>query len=211
MAQLAPIRRAESDPNLLLRELEHRCANDLQLVVSSLQLQARQAASAEVREALRSAADRIAMLAHARNGFRQRQPSLECALQMVCAALSVQAEPRSILVSLKFEIGPRMLPEAQVTALMLIVNELATNAIKHAFGDGGGRVTVTALKHGDRHLAIAIEDDGCELLEGVVGGATAGSGMGLDLARRFTDSIGCLLLFPQPRSKRFTILVPLDG
>lgn len=88
--------------DLLLRETNHRCSNDLQLVVSLLALQSRHAANPEVREALADAMERVSVLAHARRAVHQERPeTLELALRQVCAALDAQAEPRSILVSLK--------------------------------------------------------------------------------------------------------------
>lgn len=197
----------EREDHLLLREIEHRCVNDLQLVVSALQLQARRAASEEARRALQAAADRVTVLARARNAFRQRPPSLEAALCLVSSALSSQTEPRSIVMSLSFETDAPELSEQRILALMLIVNELATNAIKHAFDERGGRITITVQQHHDgRHLVVAVEDDGVDLPDAI---AERG-GMGLDLARRFAESIGCRLVVPGKGSKRFEIRVPVE-
>lgn len=75
-------RRPDRSDELLLRETNHRCANDLQLVVSLLGLQSRRAASYEARQALTDAAERVAILARARSALnRDRRPSLEEALQ----------------------------------------------------------------------------------------------------------------------------------
>ena len=88
--------------DLLLRETNHRCSNDLQLVVSLPGLQSRRAATPKVRQALADAMERVAILARARNAlYRERPPSLEVALRQVCEALQAQAEPRSILISLE--------------------------------------------------------------------------------------------------------------
>ena len=63
------------DPDLLLRETNHRCSNDLQLVVSLLALQSRRAAVPEVRQALADAMERVSIIARARHAMhRERQP-----------------------------------------------------------------------------------------------------------------------------------------
>lgn len=68
--------------DLLLREMSHRCNNDLQLVVSLLRLQSRRATVPEVRQALADAAGRVSILARARNAMhRESSLSLEAALR----------------------------------------------------------------------------------------------------------------------------------
>lgn len=83
-------RQPELNSELLLRETNHRCGNDLQLVVSLLALQGRRATNPNVRQALGDAAERVAILARARSAMhRDRLPTLETALRQVCEAVSV--------------------------------------------------------------------------------------------------------------------------
>jgi two-component sensor histidine kinase len=131
--------------DLLLRETNHRCSNDLQLVVSLQALHSRRAANPEVRAALADAMERVSILAHAPRALHQERPvTLEVALRQVC-----DAEPRSILVALEAVHDVRGLTANHVTTVTLVVNELATNAIKHAFEDskaGHIRVTITGIE-----------------------------------------------------------------
>ena len=195
--------------DLLLRETNHRCSNDLQLVVSLLGLQSRRAANPEVRQALTDAMERVSILARARSAMqRERQPSLEAALRQVCEALHAQAEPRSILLSLETMHDVHGLSERQVTTLALVVNELATNAIKHAFEEGkAGHIHVSVRGDGGRDVVIVVDDDGLPFPEAT--GSSEGLGMGL--VKRLMASIGGLLIPPPSGTKVFELRVPVGG
>jgi two-component sensor histidine kinase len=188
---------------LLLRETNHRCSNDLQLVVSLLALQSRRAANPEVRDALTDAMERVSILAHARRALHQERPAtLEVALCHVCDALRAQAEPRSIAVFLEAaEVNG--LPANHITTIALVVNELATNAIKHAFEEGKSghiRVTITGNRSGE--TVVHIDDDGLPFPE------PGGNGLGMGIAKRLMASIGGLFIPPPPGTKVFELRVP---
>lgn len=193
--------------DLLLRETNHRCSNDLQLVVSLLGLQSRRAASPEVRQALSDAMERVSILARARNAMhRERQPSLEAALRQVCEALYAQAEPRGILISLQTGHEVHGLSPNQITTLALVVNELATNAIKHAFEEGkAGHIRVTTSRSGSHDVTVIVDDDGLPFPD------VNGEGLGLGLAKRLMASIGGLLIGPPKGLKVFELRVPVDS
>ena len=181
--------------DLLLRETNHRCANDLQLIVSLLGLQSRRAATPEVRQALGDAMERVSILARARSTmYRERPQTLEAALRQVCEALHAQAEPRSILISLKALSVADSLSDSQITTLALVVNELATNAIKHAFDEGkSGHIRLSISRNAARDVVVIVDDDGLPFPE-----VTGSDGLGMGLVKRLMASIGGLLMLPVP-------------
>ena len=74
----------------------------------------------------------------------------------------------------------------QAVLLGLIVNELVTNAIKHAFPDGRhGHIRVGFENIGGR-ARLAVEDDGV----GLVGRAQGATGMGQELVRGLAHQLG---------------------
>jgi two-component sensor histidine kinase len=194
------------DNDLLLREVVHRCVNDLQLVVSLLALQSRRAVSIEAQQALNETMGRVAILADARSYLlKEARPTLELALQAVGNALRSQAEPRGIVLQVDVPELASGLSTNQITTLALVVNELATNAIKHAFAkDCGGHVTIFARPLDTLTLSIGVDDNGCAF-PGV--DERRRDGLGLSLARRLVDSIGALLIMPAPGSKRIEVRV----
>ncbi len=196
---------SKRDAELLLRETNHRCSNDLQLVVSLLALQSRRATNPEVCQALEDAMERVAALAQARISVHDaQQPSLESALQRICEALHSYAEPRSVLVSLKAAHEVSGLDANTITTLALVVNELATNAIKHAFKEEmGGHIRVTINQSDGRHLIVTVDDDGLPLP------ATESSGLGMGIVKRLMASIDGMFIPPGRGSKMSELRVPL--
>lgn len=194
--------------DLLVREIEHRCGNDLQLVVSLLGLQARRSDVAEVRQALGDVQERVAVLARARSAMnRQRQQSLDTALGQVCEALRTHAEPRGIDITLNVADPVEGLSTKKVTTVALVVNELATNAIKHAFEIGkSGYITIDVCRNVGRDVIVKVDDDGLPFpeLEG------KGDGLGLGLVKRLMASIDGLLILPTGPRKVFELRVPVD-
>lgn len=201
------LRQPMQSDDLLLSETNHRCNNDLQLVVSLLALQSRRAANPEVRDALADAMGRVSVLADARRAMHQeRQPTLKTALSQVCKALHAQAEPRSIMISLDATHDVHGLSAAQITTLALVVNELATNAIKHAFEEAkSGHIHVSIVGKDDCEVTILVDDDGLPFPE------PGGNGLGMGIAKRLMASIGGLFIPPPAGTKVFELRVPFGS
>ena len=206
MSEVQSQRQTAPDEDLLLRELTHRCSNDLQMVVGLLSMQSKRVQCEKARVALTDAMERVAVLARSRAMLqRNERRTLEAALLQVCEALQAQAEPRGILVSFTVSEACDGLPQQQITTLALIVNELITNAIKHAFHEGsGGRIQVAIVRHDGTALKIMVEDDGSPFDRS----SPKSSGFGLDLVTRLMASIGGLLIPPANGSKSFELCIP---
>lgn len=192
----------------LLKEAHHRGSNDLQMVVALLNLMARRAPDRGQADLLLEAANRVRMLANARAAMIDGKGCDLCsALRDVCAALTVLAEPRGIAVTLLLEAQPDGFDEGAVTAISMAVNELATNAVKHAFADGGrGTVSVSLEDAADGAVSICVDDDGLPLpmdSERLPGRA---DGLGLSLTRRLLEDHGRLVM-PKGEAKRFEIVL----
>lgn len=203
---MIPGQRYGTDHELLLRETHHRCGNDLQLVVGLLVLHSRSAASSEVRDAFADVTERVTAFARARaTRYEDRPPSLENAIQQVCEALRMHAEPRAITISLRMDTLAEGLSAARITTLSLVVNELVTNAIKHAFTEGGtGNILISVSRNTGGDVVVFIEDDGRPL----PAWGEPGAGFGLTLARRMIASVDGLFIPPPPGTKVFELRVP---
>ncbi len=199
--QIAP------DEDLLLRELTHRCSNDLQMVVSLLSLQSKRVQCDEARVALADAMERVAVLARSRAMLhRNERLTLEAALLQVCEAMQAQAEPRGVLISFTVSEACDGLSQKQITTLALVVNELITNALKHAFHDDhGGRIEVCVTPYDGTALKITVEDDGRPFESA---GSQKTRRFGLDLVTRLIGSIAGLVIPPANGSKTFELRIP---
>lgn len=154
---------ARAYADVLLRELAHRTKNDLATIVSILRLQARTAADESVKAALTSAISRVEVVArvHDRLGDSTGDQKVQLAayLEALCQGLAdLHRGVRPIAI--RVQCDDILLRSSQGSMVGLIVNELVTNAFKHAFPDErSGAVEVTVRGKG-REIAITVADDG---------------------------------------------------
>ena len=145
-----------------LREIDHRTQNNYQTVLAMVELQARRADDQNVTDALREVADRIRAIATASRQLAVRSAGLDIVrLDDHLCGLVEQIERglsrKEILVECEVE-EVAASPE-KATSISIIVNELVTNAIKHAFnGEASGHVWVKG-KTG-RTFELVVADDG---------------------------------------------------
>jgi two-component sensor histidine kinase len=153
---------AERAKDLLLQELGHRIKNNLAMAISMLSLQARSKANPEVRAALEKAISRVQAIARAHDFFHplahNGRVAMRPYLENICENLTESLrEVRPIAV--KVDADEIDLPTERAIPLGLMVNELLTNAFKHAFpNDRAGFVSVR-FRYGSG-LELAVEDNG---------------------------------------------------
>jgi two-component sensor histidine kinase/CHASE3 domain sensor protein len=150
----------------LLRDVNHRVGNNLAMVSALLNVQSRQTQEPAVRNALAQAQSRIQAIAAGQRRLRldietdeiEARPYMEDLL----AEIGKAAEGRKIAIELAME--NIRLPGRDAVSFVVIVNELVTNAIKHAFpGDMAGRIVIRFERtelDGEQALAMSVEDDG---------------------------------------------------
>ena len=158
----AELTAALAQRDLLLREVYHRVKNNLQTVDGLLIMQARQLADPEAKQALQGMRDRVYALGLVHQqlmGSENLQtfdiaPFLgELSTNLVhggaapAVTLSVQAVPLDVGLDFAIPLG-------------LLVTELVTNSLKHAFPDGEGGIVVTLDRASDGALVLVVADDG---------------------------------------------------
>ena len=145
----------------LFRELQHRVANNLTVVVAILRNARRKLHNRDSAiEALTEAEDRIAAMAHMHRRLHNGTASakgfealLRDVLQDAFRDLRVKTR-----VSVPKDVG---LSIDQITAIALLVNEAATNAAKHVFRKGEGtRFEVELVRQPSGLLQLTMQDDG---------------------------------------------------
>lgn len=146
----------------LFDELNHRVKNNLTIVTSILELDARDA-SEEVRTHLQRAIGRVRTISELHTALHQQHSTDRidlCAyLETLCAGLR-GALLRDQRVRLEVRCEPISMALRDAVSLGLIVNELVTNAIKHAFvGRAGGEVAV-AVSAVEGGMRLRVSDDG---------------------------------------------------
>jgi PAS domain S-box-containing protein len=152
-----------------VREAHHRIKNNLQAVTDLLALELDASGPAEGGEALRESIERIQAISVVHDLLSRDELEFvdigELAGRLVPMVL--KAASRSLTpVDVQLSVGRRLLPSKKATALALVMNELISNAAKHAFrGRAAGRLSVVVEEQGEG-LVLSVQDDGSGLPEG---------------------------------------------
>jgi PAS domain S-box-containing protein len=159
----------ERDALMLTNEISHRIKNNLQIVVGLIGFEAKRTAAPCVL-GYRAMQSRIGAIAQLYDLISQSSRG---------ATVGVDAYLREIAKGLSASLGNKSDIEIEVRAeplgidpdhavpFGLLVNELATNAIKHAFPDGKGHVVLSVERMGDEFL-LAVADDGVGMADKVL-------------------------------------------
>jgi two-component sensor histidine kinase len=153
-----------SEQETLVREIDHRVMNELQMVAAILGMQAAQLEDAKASAALMEASGRVRTVAHAHRLLRG--PGLEHLafkdyLNSLCADLRTIFALDGDRWTLQVHSDVAELPTVQAVPLAQAVNELVTNAFKHAFtARKRGSVTVAFAAHGAKAWRLVVCDDG---------------------------------------------------
>jgi two-component sensor histidine kinase len=154
-----------AEREVLLREVNHRVGNSLQIIASLLHLQANSSTQEDVKVALTNAMGRVAAVAqvHRRlyTSHDLKSVLLNQYLEALLEDLRRSAEGnRMSRLTLKAE--PVEIDPDRAVAIGIIVNELVMNAVKYAYPDGAGPIHVELAAQGD-NLLLSIADDGVGL------------------------------------------------
>jgi two-component system, sensor histidine kinase PdtaS len=174
----------EEEREVLFRELQHRIKNSLQMILTLLKLEQRKGdpnGFDRVNEAVRA----ISLAYDQLQGSQEiKQVKLEEYLGKLCSQI-IPSLIGSRPVQVESDIEPAGLDFDKAVILGLIVNELVTNSVKHAFGEDGGIIKVAFhVKEGEGVLVV--EDDG----QGISTGDQARLGMGSQLLPAMARQLG---------------------
>jgi two-component sensor histidine kinase len=154
-----------AEREVLLREVNHRVGNSLQIIASLLHLQANSATQDDVKAALTNAMGRVAAVAQVHRRLYTSQDlksvSLKAYLDSLLEDLRRSAEGNK-MTRLTLEAEPIEIDPDRAVAIGIIVNELVMNAVKYAYPDGAGPIHVELKALGD-NIELAIADDGVGL------------------------------------------------
>jgi PAS domain S-box-containing protein len=210
----AAVRGSLGEKEALLKEVHHRVKNNLQIVSSLLHLQSGQLSDARAAEAFRGTEDRVRSMAllHEtlyRSGNLARA-DIPAYLGTLCAQLcrSFGVDGRRIEVARR--VDPLDLELDVALPCGLIVTELFSNALRHAFPGGrAGRVTVELCRQPGNRILVRVEDDGVGFPPGL-DPERVGT-LGLQLVRGLAAQLGGELSFEVGRGVTCRVVIPRPG
>ena len=162
------LERAVREKDTLLRELQHRVKNNLQMVTALIRLEARnlpEKASGERFDRLAGRVEALALLYSLLSGETgDGSIDLGVYLSQVASAVMKAHAIEGVRLDLKVDTWPVSINVAMPAGL--VVNELLTNALKHAFaGRDGGKITLQSLVD-ETGCRVIVADDGVGFPEG---------------------------------------------
>jgi len=195
---------------VLLREVDHRVKNSLQLVVSILRIQGDGATQPEVRRHLQEAAGRISAIARVHQRLNQTVQIESLDLGAYLTDLCRDVDEVAATCQITAEVVPGIeIATVRAISTALLVNELIANAAKHAYPkESSARVWVNLTKADENKIVISIRDEGIGLPSGF--DLKSGKGLGMRiigaLAKQLDAEIQIQARHP---GTEFRILMPL--
>lgn len=151
---------ALNENRTLMRELQHRVKNNIQMMMSILSMSAPSAASEEVRRFVGAAKERFRALATAQDLIYEAQWEAEVPARELFVRLAKAIEESTDGgVSIVTDVAEVWLPQDSAHCLALIANELINNSIKHGMDSGTGTVWLK-LRRSDGQVRLVIRDSG---------------------------------------------------
>lgn len=194
----------------LLREVNHRVANSLQLVSAFVHMQAASLSDPAAKAALADTQQRIGAIGQVHRRLytadHVEAVDLEDYLGALVEELTGAWSTPSACRTLRLEVEPARLQTDKAVSLGVIVNELVSNACKYAYpGDGAGEVRIRLAREGDE-LVLRVEDDG----PGFDPAAPArGTGVGGRIISAMAASLKSRLAYEPGPGTRAVLRIPL--
>lgn len=158
------IGQALSEKEVLLKEIHHRVKNNLQVISSLLNLQSKSLQDATAKAAILAGQNRVKSMAliHQNLYLSDNLATVDIKhyIERLTENLFHSYNIKDKLVRLQTDIDPMQMDVDTLIPLGLILNEVLSNALKHAFpGDRPGEISVH-LKKQKEGLLLKVKDDG---------------------------------------------------
>jgi two-component sensor histidine kinase len=196
---------------VLLKEVNHRVKNSLQVVSAMLQLQANSVGDPDLTERLNEASARVNAVGRAYERLTYNADYENIDLIGYLREIIGDLEPTVAPCKIQFD-APKEIQIAGDRSILvgLVVNELVSNAGKHAYAGGpGGLIRVRLFQPDESSISVSVSDDGVGLPPGF--DPTTSKRLGARLVNALSKQLGAELT--QPKSAvgtNFTLLIPLQ-
>src|ERR1700737_3830376 len=152
------------EKEILLREIHHRVKNNLQVISSLLRLQSAHIRDPSMLEMFNESRNRVLSMALVHEKLYQ-SPDL-CQVDFseyphsLTALLIRSSGPRAAHITLKTQLEKVSLNVDVAVPLGLIINELVSNCLKHAFPRGRGEARIEFRRQQEGRIQLTVADDG---------------------------------------------------
>ncbi len=201
------LREALKEKDVLLREMHHRVKNNLNVIASLLSLQADQVVEAkDVKEALIESRNRIFSMALVHEDLYKSdslsQVEMNIYIQSLIHELSVFYNPKG-RIQITACVDDSLLDIVHAVPCGIVMNELLTNAFKHAFPDGAAGTIYVDFRAADGKYVLSVQDDGVPLPENF--DSEMGENLGLKLVNILAKQLDGELMVNKSGTKEVRI------
>ncbi len=195
---------------VLLREMNHRIKNSLSIVISMIRLQVKDTGSTIASEQLEAAALRVHAVARAHERLYQTDDveHLDAGryIEQVCGDVDESVANCEIHVDAQYDI---LIATDRAIPLALMVNELITNAAKHAYVGQIGRKIWVSVAREDKAIRVSVRDEGVGLPPDF--DLTGSKRLGMRLVRAFTRQLEATVSTnSSAKGTEFVVVIPLE-
>ena len=177
------------DSRLVAREIHHRVKNNLQLVASLLNIQARQSQDPEIRKIFAEHTKRVLNIAAIHDMLTKTEAFDRISLRPLLMRISGELQtlvPEGQSIRLRVTGDDLTVSSDRATAIALVVNELLLNSLEHAYPDHREGTVTVSLYRGALYATITVSDDGCGFVQ-----EGADESLGMSLVRMMVqDKLG---------------------
>jgi two-component sensor histidine kinase len=191
------------EKEVLLKEVHHRVKNNMQVISSILNLQSSYVSDAYALSLLKESQNRIKTMAYIHESLYQNKAFtsvnfseyVETLIKNIIQSYSHSADK----IKMKFNIEPVILSLDSSIPAGLIINELVTNSIKHAFpGHKTGIITFN-LSYKNNYVILELKDNGTGFAPGI--DFANSHSLGLQLVNTLMEQLGAKLRFKSQKDK----------
>jgi len=203
------IKRSLEEKEVMLKEIHHRVKNNMQVISSLLSLQAKGVADSTVKAMLEESRNRVSSMSLVHEKLYQSKDlayiDFKDYLQSLVAGIANTYKRHDVVISVDME--PVALDVNVGIPCGLIVNELVSNSLKHAFPDGRkGTIILGINKNSEGNYVLFIADNGIGFPTEVVFRKT--STLGLQLVNVLSAQINGNIELSQEEGTRFNVTFP---
>ncbi|MFH0789357.1 MAG: DUF3365 domain-containing protein [Pseudomonadota bacterium] len=195
----------------MLKEIHHRVKNNLAVISSLLGLQSRYLEDEKSREIFRESQDRVRVMANIHTMLYQSKNLARVDfggfIRDLAGRLQQSYRTAEFPIEIQVDIADVSLPIETSIPCGLILNELVSNALKHAFPEGrGGEIHIGLTTAGDQYV-LTVQDNGIGFPEAVAFQNT--KSLGLELVNLLVGQINGTIDLTVDGGTKFTITFPL--
>lgn len=201
-SQLGQLKASLAEKDTLLKEIHHRVKNNLQIISSLVSLQSNKITDPMQRRLFEDTRDRVKSMALVHERLYQSKDlgqveMAEYARQLLADLFHINGVAAS-KIRVKLDLAPVFVPVDVAIPCGLILNELTTNAIKHAFDNRtSGEIALRLQEESEEMVCMTFADDGC--------------GFALSRDWRSADTLGLQLVCMLTEQLQGTIDMSQDG